>query len=330
MNARLAAALVSLGALALAVGGSADPAIEIAASGISVTSMTGVGDSPTPAPQVGTSLYRSPTGLMFRHPVSWQVRTTSTGGLNLVPGDMRTVGGRPAEFFTIVGESAAGVQSAENARVASFVTRLVTRGFPYLRSTGGMRRLTVEGRDCVESRFAGTHAGVEFMARAQVTVLADTVLMAFVLTSKDRFAERCAAMDIVFRGLRVHLPGSAEFGPVNRDPRLIGRWRYTKVYSSGNFTSTVVRYLVLAADGSCQEGGRMMAGMMHGDGRGSFAGSSSANAGGGADVRGHWRTDGRQVIINWDGGGTTVVRFQTNGGSMLWSAGGESKLWERI
>lgn len=257
--------------------------------------------------------YRHLTGLTFSHPADWQVQASQTGGLQLRPADLLTSGGVADEVFTLVGQPAQGVRSADDPRVQPHVTRLVMQTFPYLRPATGAVGAGLQ--------FAGTYADTAYRALAQYRILADTLILVLSVSPERRFDERQAVMQRVFASLRMGSLEEAE-GDASRDPALYGTWLHHQIYHSVDMTGTVVRKLVLAADGSCRESGQMAAGLDN------EVGSVGMESQGGDVALGRWQTKGQQLILNWSDGSTTLVRYVKRGGSMLWMAGGQRKLWE--
>jgi hypothetical protein len=97
-----------------------------------------------------------------------------------------------------------------------------------------------------------------------------------------------------------------------RDSRLVGRWRHTHTYVSGDFTAATDSFLVLKADGTAEAwSGSAAAGASH----------SSVVSHGGADVeRGRWKTENKTLYVtggdgSWEKLGTYAAdgeRFMVN------------------
>lgn len=109
------------------------------------------------------------------------------------------------------------------------------------------------------------------------------------------------------------------------DPRLIGSWRHTDAYASGDFTAAVDDLLHLFGDGTYREGGRAAAG----DAAASFVGDSQE----GAD--GAWQTADRIFYVRPAGGAEwqPLARYglTDDGSTMMFTFGnGAKQIWNRL
>lgn len=111
--------------------------------------------------------------------------------------------------------------------------------------------------------------------------------------------------------------------PGQRDPALVGYWRYTDSYTSGDFSAATTTDMQIFADGRYLYGnGRVIGG---GD-------AGSFDSGGGGDVtRGFWKTDNREVYTSTDGQNwERYCRYVIDGGTMMFTfPNGEKQLWYR-
>jgi hypothetical protein len=108
----------------------------------------------------------------------------------------------------------------------------------------------------------------------------------------------------------------------NIDQRLVGRWRYEKIYRSGSFSTTTTRYLVMSANGTYQYGsGRLYVSAPNASGRSSRG-----------DVQtGRWKTENSIIYINENGSGwQAYARYFVKGNSMMMTFNnGNKMLWSR-
>jgi predicted DNA-binding WGR domain protein len=107
-----------------------------------------------------------------------------------------------------------------------------------------------------------------------------------------------------------------------RDPMLVGRWRNTDSYTSGDFTMVTEKYMQVRPDGTYSYGNGKVAG---GGNSGSF------NSGNGGDVvNGKWRTENSLLYIEEDYGqwvfyagyyveGNTLMFKFNNGSREIWT-----------
>lgn len=277
--------------------------------------------SRTPARRPLSKLYRHPSGVGFRHPADWQAGELAEGVVSLKPADLNLVGGGPAEAFLIFGDDAEGVTDIGKPQVVAQVRGLVAQMFPSLKPQGRPAVSTYKGRKSLALSFTGRARSIEMKARFRVFLHQGMAIGALTLTDASRFAGRDADMQRIYH--------SMSFAQPRGDQRLVGAWRYSKTYISGSFSSITVRNLVIKADGTCLEGGRLMASMEHADNGGNATGWSSADSGRGAEHRGRWHTEGKNIILRWSDGSSETWRVYLEGNSMLWSQGKTRKLWKR-
>lgn len=148
--------------------------------------------------------------------------------------------------------------------------------------------------------------------RRVVLVLGGLLLAAWLESGDDAGADSTESSS--------HSAGSSAAA---RDPDLIGAWRHTDTYVSGDFTGVVDEYLWLNADGSYQEGGNAAAGN---------SGSSVVTGEGGGD-HGAWMTEDRVLYLMPSGAGEwyAVASYVADGERMMFRLGGGSnKIWERM
>jgi hypothetical protein len=107
------------------------------------------------------------------------------------------------------------------------------------------------------------------------------------------------------------------------DDRLVGAWRHTQAYVSGDFSAAVDDYLWLDADGSYREGGNAAAGDM----------GASMVTGEGEGANGAWKTADRVLYLmpagahEWYG----VANYSVSESNLMFTFGdGEKKIWERM
>ena len=110
---------------------------------------------------------------------------------------------------------------------------------------------------------------------------------------------------------------------VHLDAQLVGRWRYTSTYVSGDFSAASDTWLILNPDGTFEYGyGRVGAG-----------GSSASIVTDRGDAEtGKWRIENR-VLMYQDSGSTTwqpFARYYVEGNSMMLTYdNGKRQVWER-
>jgi hypothetical protein len=123
------------------------------------------------------------------------------------------------------------------------------------------------------------------------------------------------------QGRRGETPGSGSNG-AGGDPRLVGTWRYTDSYVSGDFSMTTSYNFGLSADGQFVYGSGGVAG-------GGDAGS--LGSGGGITNQGLWRGENGVLYLDEGAGWQPYARYLVDQGQMMLIFGDDSRqLWERI
>ena len=108
---------------------------------------------------------------------------------------------------------------------------------------------------------------------------------------------------------------------VQLDQRLIGGWRHTDTYVSGDFGAVSEWYMQLFANGTYRYGDGQM---MGGDSNTSF------DSGQGSASTGRWKTEGDVVYINEGYGWQPYATYIVDSQSMLFKfSDGSKQLWER-
>jgi hypothetical protein len=109
-----------------------------------------------------------------------------------------------------------------------------------------------------------------------------------------------------------------------RDPMLVGSWRYSKSYVSGDFSMVTERYMEVRPDGTYSYGDGKVAG-------GGNSGSFGSN--GGDVITGKWRTKNGIIYIDEGGYGNWVPYsgYYVEGNSlMLKFSDGSQEIWKRL
>ena len=107
------------------------------------------------------------------------------------------------------------------------------------------------------------------------------------------------------------------------DPALVGHWRKTDSYTSGDFSAASETNIALLADGTYRYGASKLYG-------GGDAGSFGSEGGGGA--QGRWRTANRILYVFDAASGqwSAYARYYVEGNSALLTYGnGKKEVWER-
>lgn len=118
--------------------------------------------------------------------------------------------------------------------------------------------------------------------------------------------------------------GATSTSNVERDPAILGVWRQTRSYTSGEFTMASDTFMTFRADGTFRHGDTNMAGGNSG---------SSVESRGGEAVEGQWKTQNRQLYARTDASQPweLAARYYVEGNKLLATLpSGEKELWTRI
>ena len=147
------------------------------------------------------------------------------------------------------------------------------------------------------------------------------------LVATDQFGQE-TRVGLIFNRNGSGTPGSSpqaaadkSTADVQLDPRLIGGWRHTDTYVSGDFGAVSEWYMQLHADGTYRYGDGQM---MGGDSNTSF------DSGQGSASTGRWKTEKDVVYINEGHGWQPYATFIVDSESMLFKfSDGSKQLWEK-
>ncbi len=118
-------------------------------------------------------------------------------------------------------------------------------------------------------------------------------------------------------------PAATGAVPVDLDARLVGTWRYSTSYVSGDFSVASEYTLIARADGT----------YLYGDGRVAGGGNAgSFDSGGGAGyTAGQWKTANRQIFLNEGYGWQYYANYACDGARMMLTfQNGNKQVWQRI
>lgn len=108
-----------------------------------------------------------------------------------------------------------------------------------------------------------------------------------------------------------------------RDQMLIGSWRYTESYTSGDFSMVTEKYMEVRPDGTYSYGNGIVAG---GGNAGSFG------SGGGDAIHGKWRTENGLIFVDYGYGQWELYSgYYIEGNKlMLKFNNGSREIWDRM
>ncbi len=108
----------------------------------------------------------------------------------------------------------------------------------------------------------------------------------------------------------------------NHDQNLIGTWRYTESYVSGDFSFATDWFLWVNTDGSFQ----------YSDGRTAGGGPNASIDSGNGDVHNaKWKTENKSIFVDSGNGWQFYAKYyQENNSVMLTFGNGKKQVWEKI
>jgi len=267
-----------------------------------------------------TQTYKHTTGAYFLYPENWKVQEgqgfKSQSFLYLVPNDLIKHKGKPAELISLSGEEAGGITDPASTKVVDFVKKYIGVVFSYL-SLKDTKTSTINGKKYCTLLFKGKNPVTKKNDTAKVwlIILNDYCVCFFVLAPDENFPDREKICENIFATFGIKKPKT--------DPRLIGNWRYTKVYTSNtpsrSFSYVSDRYMTLKADGSCIESGQS----------GASTDRMSTGISKGKTYYGTWSTQGKNIFLRWKNGTPETWSFIISGNDMLFKYGKTKKLWKR-
>lgn len=268
--------------------------------------------------------FRHPAGFRVDHPTNWQAHETNEG-LILVPSDQATSPQGPREVFLLGALPLDSGVRLDNPAGLRVLDQSIRSAFPRLEAASKHDTLDLGGHEVVVITWEGTSpAGKPIRGRMFLRQVKDWAVSLLVVAEADLLEPR----EPVVRQIIARIG----FQEAPRDTALVGQWRHTDTYMSGEFSMITERYLLLRADGACFEGSRMIGGMSHSDGSGSSTGSSHLDSGeSGWDYRGRWSNTGSRLTMTWENANAETWNYYVEGASLLLKppGGGKNKLYKR-
>lgn len=258
--------------------------------------------------------YRHPSGFQFRHPANWRIEANEFGVL-LTPPNQATSPQGPTEVYLAVAEQAGGATRPDEPEVLAYINESVYQMLPFLRQVGRPEPVRDATHPSVVLTYEGrSPTGLDTRARAWVTIFQGWGVMFLAAGEKPTIERRDDAFGQLFVSISKEAP--------EVDPALVGLWKFSETYISGDFGGTYSRTMALRGDGRAFAGSRVMASLVQNshDGIGALGDNVSADTGDKAfDDRGEWHADPRQRIltINWSDGGSERWRYYVEGSSLL-------------
>ncbi|MBI2191915.1 MAG: hypothetical protein HYU36_08025 [Planctomycetes bacterium] len=277
-------------------------------------------------PRTGKT-YRHPLGFSFGYPATWNVQETQAG-LQLVPPDVATSAQGALEAYLIIGQPAAGITKPDDPRVVQFFDQQVLSFAPFLQRSQKFEVLKTGGQAAAGYLWEGkSPIGVQSRMKAYVVILKGYAIGLIAVGATERIEAREGVLREMFT--------TFGFGEGEKDPRLVGAWRYEHYYSTKDFSSTSIKTTVLRPDGSFSSSGQTMANAQHRDGGGDLTGSTMLDTGESAGDRGRWGAGGSKLFLIWDDGSYAEYQYHVEGqpgarNLLLVTPDGKKQLWTEV
>lgn len=268
-------------------------------------------------------IYKHPTGLSVRYPPTWQTKDLG-GVLSLTPPDLVTNAQGPVEAYLIMASGAEGVQSVDDPRVAALIEQQVMQLMPLLKRSGQPQKIvggTAPG--LLMSWESDNPGGLAVRANVMTTILKGYGVALLALGDKTKIAAREGVIKEIFASLAA--------GAGERDPRLVGRWKFWsyKGSANGKFGTESTRRFQFIQDGTCLwQSNSESSGTVSGrDSLGNQTFVAGIAGQGDNGDRGQWTASNGQLYVLWDDGTTGTwgyeVRPAGNGNRLFLKGSGK-------
>ena len=271
-------------------------------------------------------IYKHPTGLSVRYPPTWRLQEAE-GAAILTPPDVASTAQGPTEIFALVANGAEGVQNVNDPRVLAEVENTLLQLAPFLRRVGTPQPVTAGTAPGLLVSWEGTNpAGLNVRANVMVTVLKGFGIALLAMGDKNKIAGRDNVLREIFSSLAA--------GAGERDPNLVGGWKFWSYKSSpnGKFGTETKRRFQFLPDGTCLwQSAAESSGSAEGRdslGNQTFTGGFVSQRGNGNGDRGQWTAGGGKLYVLWDDGTTGSWDYevkQAANGKRLFLTGASNK-----
>ncbi len=255
--------------------------------------------------------FRHPTGFRMSYPPDWKLKELPTA-VQLVPPDPASNADGPTEAYFVVGEAAAGVTSPTDPRVLAFLDGQMGQLVPFMRRSGSGTPINAGSAPGVLVSWAGSNPkGMALQAHAFTTILKGFGVVLFAIGDQEQVARRDKTLRGVF--------ASFATGEGEKDPQLVGAWKFWSYSSSsnGSYSTEQSRLLVLRPDGTCAWSSRAdtSASVSGRDSLGSQTWTAGVAGTGGDADKGTWSAGGGKLFVMWQDGSLSEWGYTITGAS---------------
>jgi len=173
---------------------------------------------------------------------------------------------------------------------------------------------------------SGTITGQEFKGTLSDPITNGSLPCAGTLSGTNltlRLQENSESFELVFtKASTATVPSPNPVKKGNIDQRLVGQWRYTDTYVSGEFSFATDYHMSLFADGT----------MTYREGRTAGGGpDASIDSGDSENTQLQWKAEGQIVYVNGGQGWEYLAKYAVDNANLLMTyQNGSKKIWERL
>lgn len=273
------------------------------------------------APQTLTGTYHHPTGFQFDHPGTWKTQEIEDV-VAIVPPDARTTYGQPAEAYIVFGVPAEGVRNIRAPEVTQGAHEILKSLAPFATLTGSPSYQQLGSHSVAIFDASGrAPSNLNTKVRIWATIIGDFAFGLCAMAPSDAFDSRTKTVEPVVASFRMGKPKTKL--------DLVGTWKNSETYISGEFSTISVTYLVLRPDGTCTRGADLHMSSTHRNAEGIQTGSSTGSSTGGDGAQGRWIHRGDTLYLQFAGDEEygVYVEGQPGGRTLMLKTPGKNKIW---
>jgi hypothetical protein len=252
----------------------------------------------------------------LRYPPTWTAKDLG-GALQLIPPDVKQIGGGPAEIFLVLANAAGPIRSATDPQLEQHIETQAAQFLPGFTRSGETKAIKAGNEPGVLLAWEGQAQGISARAQIYATVLKNYAVALLAISVKDQIkASRDQTVKQVFESLAA--------GAGQKDPKVVGKWFLYSYKGSGSYGRETKSYMTLLPDGTALWGQQSES---SGNFSGRDAGGNTTWTGGVASQgndsdRGSWSAGNGQLIIAWGDGTMATWQYRVGG-----SPGGNRRLF---
>ena len=264
------------------------------------------------APEAAWKEFKHATGLAIRYPPTWTLaEAPGVPGMVLTPPDAEKTAEGPQEIYLVLAANAEGLKDVQDPRYYQQLLAQMAQLAPNLKVSGQPEKVQLGGQPGMIVTWTGKHPTLGHAVSAKVygTIIKSFSAGILAMGKQERITQRDATLRAIFATL---VAGAGE-----RDPALVGRWKYWTYKSSANgaYSSERTSWLTLKADGTCLYSSKSeSSASLSGKNAGGETTWTGGFAGQGSDGdRGSWTGSQGQAYVIWEAGGSEASSYKVQG-----------------